>query len=95
MLFPFLAAAPPFVPVVNGLDDTSNFEEFENERRMPSVDAFCVPQSFTGKNLPFVGFTYNRQKPEAERYNKMIHYSLVFVLTVFLYFTHVFPKLYF
>lgn len=58
---------PPFVPVVNGLDDTSNFEEFENERRMPSVDAFCVPQSFSGKNLPFVGFTYNRQKPEAER----------------------------
>lgn len=52
---------------MNGLDDTSNFEEFENERRMPSMDAFRVPQTFTGKDLPFVGFTYNRQNPETEK----------------------------
>ncbi|XP_045137030.1 citron rho-interacting kinase-like [Portunus trituberculatus] len=64
--------APPFVPIVNGLDDTSNFEEFENERRMPSMDAFRVPQTFTGKNLPFVGFTYSRQNPDTE---KTIHTS--------------------
>lgn len=57
---------PPFVPVVNGVDDTSNFEEFENERRPPSVDSFRVRQGFTGRNLPFVGFTYNRKLPDAE-----------------------------
>ncbi|KAK8723357.1 hypothetical protein OTU49_011677 [Cherax quadricarinatus] len=58
---------PPFVPVVNGVDDTSNFEEFENEKRLPSVDAFLVRQGFTGKNLPFIGFTYNRKQQNAER----------------------------
>ncbi|KAK4323358.1 hypothetical protein Pmani_005912 [Petrolisthes manimaculis] len=57
---------PPFVPVVNGVDDTSNFEEFENERRPPSVDSFRLRQGFTGRNLPFVGFTYNKTHPVAE-----------------------------
>ncbi|XP_045599128.2 citron rho-interacting kinase [Procambarus clarkii] len=59
-------SAPPFVPVVNGVDDTSNFEEFENEKRLPSVDAFLIRQGFTGKNLPFVGFTYNRKQENGE-----------------------------
>ncbi|XP_063605169.1 citron rho-interacting kinase-like [Penaeus indicus] len=58
--------APPFVPIVNSVDDTSNFEEFENERRLPSVDAFRTRQGFSGRNLPFVGFTYNRGKTNAE-----------------------------
>ncbi|KAK7069746.1 hypothetical protein SK128_005129, partial [Halocaridina rubra] len=53
---------PPFVPVVNSVDDTSNFEEFENEKRLPDVDAFRTRQGFTGKNLPFLGFTYSRSK---------------------------------
>ncbi|XP_066953798.1 citron rho-interacting kinase-like [Macrobrachium rosenbergii] len=59
---------PPFVPVVNSVDDTSNFEEFENERRVPDVDAFRTRHGFTGKNLPFIGFTYSRhtEHPEAE-----------------------------
>ncbi|XP_042220516.1 citron rho-interacting kinase-like [Homarus americanus] len=53
---------PPFVPIVNGVDDTSNFEEFENEKRVPSVNDFRVQQGFTGKNLSFIGFTYNRKR---------------------------------
>ncbi|XP_042883993.1 citron rho-interacting kinase-like isoform X1 [Penaeus japonicus] len=57
---------PPFVPIVNSVDDTSNFEEFENERRLPNVDAFRTRQGFSGRNLPFVGFTYNRGKTNGE-----------------------------
>ncbi|CAL4067967.1 unnamed protein product, partial [Meganyctiphanes norvegica] len=57
---------PPFVPVVNGVDDTSNFEEFEIERRGPNVDAFRTRQEFSGRNLPFLGYTFTRKELESE-----------------------------
>lgn len=62
----YVPGPPPFVPIVNSVDDTSNFEEFENERRLPNVDAFRTRQGFSGRNLPFVGFTYNRGKTNGE-----------------------------
>ncbi|KAG8236771.1 hypothetical protein J437_LFUL016885, partial [Ladona fulva] len=49
---------PPFVPVVNGQDDTSNFVEFDHETPMPSIANFKVKREFSGENLPFIGFTY-------------------------------------
>ncbi|GLH00471.1 Serine/threonine-protein kinase Genghis Khan [Gryllus bimaculatus] len=51
-------SVPPFVPVVNSEDDTSNFEEFEQEPRTPSIENFKSRREFSGKDLPFIGFTY-------------------------------------
>ena len=46
------------MPELSGDDDTSNFEEVENddspEENFPTVKAFV------GNNLPFVGFTYSK-----------------------------------
>lgn len=49
---------PPFVPKVSGTDDTSNFLEVENKKTTPSIDNFKSKLTFSGRNLPFVGFTY-------------------------------------
>ncbi|XP_056008615.1 citron Rho-interacting kinase-like isoform X2 [Ostrea edulis] len=51
---------PPFVPHLSSLDDTSNFEEFEKKRYQPSFDDYNTSKEFSGKDLPFVGFTYVR-----------------------------------
>ncbi|KAL4223686.1 hypothetical protein ACF0H5_017154 [Mactra antiquata] len=53
---------PPFVPQLQGLDDTSNFEEFEKIKHSPSYDDYKKEQEFSGKDLPFVGFTYAERK---------------------------------
>jgi hypothetical protein len=53
-----ILAVPPFVPVVKGVDDTSNFVEFEQERPSPRIEDFRTKREFSGNNLPFVGFTY-------------------------------------
>ncbi|OWF44281.1 Citron Rho-interacting kinase [Mizuhopecten yessoensis] len=53
---------PPFVPHLSCLDDTSNFEELERVRYQPTFEDFQKPQEFTGKDLPFVGFTYIRKQ---------------------------------
>lgn len=48
---------PPYIPAVKGPDDMSNFDNFE-----PIQDPLDGPvkssRVFTGRNLPFVGFTY-------------------------------------
>ncbi|XP_054717989.1 citron Rho-interacting kinase-like [Uloborus diversus] len=49
--------APPYVPTVTSVDDTSNFDDFEPENRA-YVGELKVVKEFSGKNLPFVGFTY-------------------------------------
>lgn len=51
---------PPHVPIVNGEDDTSNFIEFERMQPAPSIESFKTHKEFSGRNLPFVGFTYAR-----------------------------------
>ena len=53
-----LDVVPPFVPIVNGEDDTSNFIEFERTAPTPSMEHFKTKKDFSGRNLPFVGFTY-------------------------------------
>lgn len=55
---------PPFVPKVNSIDDTSNFLEVETKKSTPSIDNFKSKTQFSGRNLPFVGFTYTNINPE-------------------------------
>ncbi|XP_012254353.2 citron Rho-interacting kinase [Athalia rosae] len=54
---------PPIVPLVNGVDDTSNFIVVSSEiAHLSSSDSFPAnTKGFTGRNLPFVGFTYAKQ----------------------------------
>ncbi|KAF0310045.1 Citron Rho-interacting kinase [Amphibalanus amphitrite] len=55
---------PPFIPTVNGVDDTSNFDEVTPEPPSPSLDSLLSQQQFSGRELPFIGFTFT--KPPAE-----------------------------
>ncbi|OQR70024.1 citron Rho-interacting kinase-like, partial [Tropilaelaps mercedesae] len=55
---------PPFVPQLTGLDDTSNFDDFEDESRASNQRAYLrslAKKSFETANLPFVGFTHTTQ----------------------------------
>ena len=56
----------PFVPHLESLDDTSNFEEFEKIKHMPVLDDHRYDREFSGKDLPFVGFTY-AERPTADK----------------------------
>lgn len=49
---------PPVVPDLTGDDDTSNFDDVENDD-VPEEN-FPVPKAFAGNHLPFVGFTYSK-----------------------------------
>lgn len=49
---------PPVVPDLTSDDDTSNFDEVENEDT--PEESFPVPKAFVGNHLPFVGFTYSK-----------------------------------
>jgi Rho-associated protein kinase 2 len=52
------AGVPPVVPDLNGDDDTSNFDDVENDDA--PEENFPVPKAFAGNHLPFVGFTYSK-----------------------------------
>ncbi|KAI4463668.1 myotonic dystrophy s/t kinase-related [Holotrichia oblita] len=49
---------PPFVPKITSVDDTSNFTDILDRKKEPHIDDFKTKTQFSGKNLPFVGFTY-------------------------------------
>ncbi|XP_072313433.1 rho-associated protein kinase 2-like isoform X2 [Eucyclogobius newberryi] len=49
----------PVVPELHSDIDTSNFDDFEDERR--DVETFPPPKAFTGNQLPFVGFTFFKE----------------------------------
>lgn len=52
---------PPFVPPLQGDDDTSNFEEVERERpAAPPTPRQLRQPGFSGNNLPFIGFSYSK-----------------------------------
>ncbi|XP_076092156.1 citron Rho-interacting kinase-like isoform X2 [Mytilus galloprovincialis] len=57
---------PPFVPHLSSLDDTSNFDEFERVKYQPAFDEYNDTRDFSGKDLPFVGFTYVRNVKEED-----------------------------
>ncbi|XP_071836252.1 rho-associated protein kinase 2-like isoform X2 [Apostichopus japonicus] len=49
---------PPVVPELMSDVDTSNFDPIDPEEQQDGM--FQTPKQFTGNNLPFIGFTYNR-----------------------------------
>ncbi|XP_070205430.1 citron Rho-interacting kinase-like isoform X3 [Littorina saxatilis] len=52
---------PPFIPSISSLDDTSNFDEVEKAKPLPNLESFQPSaRDFSGRHLPFVGFTFYR-----------------------------------
>ena len=60
-IFSLFSARPPFIPTVMSKDDTSNFEEFEKSKPTPMLRGENVGVGFTGRDLPFIGFTFTKQ----------------------------------
>ncbi|GLV38469.1 sticky [Carabus blaptoides fortunei] len=48
----------PFVPVLNNPQDTSFFTGVEIQPQPPNIDNFLTKAQFSGRNLPFIGYTY-------------------------------------
>ena len=48
---------PPVVPDLSSDDDTSHFDDVENDS---PDEVFPTPKAFAGNHLPFVGFTYSK-----------------------------------
>ncbi|XP_028400493.1 citron Rho-interacting kinase-like isoform X3 [Dendronephthya gigantea] len=52
---------PPYIPTIAGVDDTSNFDEFDPEEDQPTFGSKTpMKKAFSGKNLPFIGFTFTK-----------------------------------
>ncbi|KAJ8956368.1 hypothetical protein NQ318_015106 [Aromia moschata] len=49
---------PPYVPKITAVDDTSNFSDVQAKRKNPNIESFKKRSQFSGRNLPFVGFTF-------------------------------------
>jgi len=59
---------PPFIPHVNSDDDTSNFDDFEKVKSVHfAPTSYERNTGFTGKDLPFVGFTFTRTVPTSKK----------------------------
>ena len=53
---------PPFIPSINGPNDLSNFDQFDELKEEDTSDFSSKKKDtrFSGKDLPFVGFTFMR-----------------------------------
>lgn len=51
---------PPFVPKIASVDDVSNFSDIQPKKNQPSIENFKAKSKFSGKDLPFIGFTHTR-----------------------------------
>lgn len=49
---------PPYVPKIKSVDDTSNFSDIQGKKKTPSIESFKKRTQFSGRNLPFIGFTF-------------------------------------
>ncbi|XP_066272775.1 rho-associated protein kinase 1-like isoform X4 [Branchiostoma lanceolatum] len=54
-------AVPPVVPELRGDDDTSNFDDIEDDKG--EDETFPTPKIFAGNHLPFIGFTFIKDSP--------------------------------
>lgn len=52
-------SVPPVIPDLKSDDDTSNFDDIEDNEGNLEDNRFPVPKAFAGDQLPFVGFTYS------------------------------------
>lgn len=57
---------PPFVPKITSVDDVSNFSEVRPKESKPNLDSLKTKTRFSGRNLPFIGFTYVQGVDSAE-----------------------------
>ncbi|KAL3270917.1 hypothetical protein HHI36_021424 [Cryptolaemus montrouzieri] len=57
---------PPFVPKISSFDDTSNFADVPTRKKAPCIDNFKKKTQFSGRNLPFVGFTFTPDNESVE-----------------------------
>ena len=51
---------PPYVPEISSTTDTSNFDVDVEDARVEPQPPNLGNSSFSGRNLPFVGFSFNR-----------------------------------
>ena len=58
----YFSAQPPFIPEVTGESDTSNFDIDETDLRPNDAMPPISHSAFTGQHLPFVGFTFSRNR---------------------------------
>lgn len=49
---------PPFVPKITSMEDTSNFSDIPMRTKHPTIENFKKRSQFSGRNLPFIGFTF-------------------------------------
>lgn len=49
---------PPYVPKISSSEDTSNFSDVPSRKNNPTMENFKKRTQFSGRNLPFVGFTF-------------------------------------
>lgn len=52
-------SVPPVIPDLKSDDDTSNFDDIEDNDGNLEDNRFPIPKAFAGDQLPFVGFTYS------------------------------------
>lgn len=61
---------PPYVPKITSIDDTSNFSDVQVKKNQPNIENFKRKTQFSGKNLPFIGFTFTQDlNSYKERYS--------------------------
>lgn len=51
---------PPYVPKISSIDDTSNFSDVQVKKNQPNIENFKKKTQFSGRNLPFIGFTFTQ-----------------------------------
>ena len=56
-----LSMRPPYVPEIAGETDTSNFDVDDDDARVEAHPPSLGNATFSGKDLPFVGFSFNRE----------------------------------
>ncbi|RZB66637.1 citron Rho-interacting kinase, partial [Asbolus verrucosus] len=58
---------PPYVPKITGVDDVGNFTEVVAKKAGPSIENFKKKTQFSGRNLPFIGFTFTNGFGSSEK----------------------------
>ncbi|KAJ8916601.1 hypothetical protein NQ315_000246 [Exocentrus adspersus] len=53
---------PPFVPKITSVEDTGNFTDVQSKRKTPTIESFKKRTQFSGRNLPFIGFTFTHDQ---------------------------------
>ena len=62
-------SVPPVIPDLKSDDDTSNFDDIEEDSGNLEDNCFPVPKAFAGDQLPFVGFTYSSHEQYFSNHN--------------------------